>query len=100
MDSILLIISNANIVTLRIFSAIIIPIGRLLRIHLNPFYYQEMVDRSHLVVCCVEHNSAGAYKTVEYARRRGKEIINLADCPQTPYFPTISLPFLSILREW
>lgn len=55
MDSILLIISNVNIVNLRIFSAIIIPIGRLLRILLNPFYYREMVDRSHLVVCCVEY---------------------------------------------
>lgn len=80
----MLIILNANIVTLRIFSAIIIPIGRLLRIHLNPFYYQEMVDRSHLVVCCVEYYSGGAYQTVEYARRKGKEVINLADCPHMP----------------
>ena len=39
----------------------------------------EMVDRSRLVVCCIEHDSGGAYQTVQYARKQRKQIINLAD---------------------
>ncbi|MGN0593411.1 MAG: hypothetical protein ACI4JQ_09205 [Ruminococcus sp.] len=39
----------------------------------------EMVDRSHLVVCCIEHDSGGAYQTVQYARKQQKRIVNLAD---------------------
>ena len=35
-----------------------------------------MVDRSDLVVCCVQHNSGGAYKTIQYAMKQGKEVIN------------------------
>ena len=35
-----------------------------------------MVDRSNLVVCCVQHNSGGAYKTIQYAMKQGKEVIN------------------------
>lgn len=30
---------------------------------------KAMVDRSDLVVCCIEHNSGGAYKTIEYAKK-------------------------------
>ena len=37
-----------------------------------------MVDRSDLVVCCIQHNSGGAYKTVQYAQKCKKEIINLS----------------------
>ena len=33
-----------------------------------------MVDRSDLVVCCIQHQSGGAYKTVQYARREGKRL--------------------------
>lgn len=44
----------------------------------------QMVDRSDLVVCCIEHYSGGAYQTVEYARRQGKEIVNLAVRLDTP----------------
>lgn len=39
---------------------------------------RQMVDRSDLVVFCVEHNSGGAYQTLCYAKRQGKSIINLA----------------------
>lgn len=39
-----------------------------------------MVDRSDLVVCCIQHNSGGAYKTVQYAIKQGKQVRNLADC--------------------
>lgn len=40
---------------------------------------RAMVDRSDLVVCCIEHGSGGAYRTMEYAHRQGIETINLAD---------------------
>lgn len=39
-----------------------------------------MVDRSDLVVCCIQHKSGGAYKTVQYAEKQGKQVRNLADC--------------------
>ena len=37
-----------------------------------------MVDRSDLVVCCIQHNDGGAYRTVRYAEKMGKKIINLS----------------------
>lgn len=40
---------------------------------------RNMVDRSDLVVCCIQHKSGGAYRTVKYAEKQGKRIINLAD---------------------
>ena len=40
---------------------------------------RNMVDRSDLIVCCIQHNYGGAYKTIEYAMKKDKEIINLAD---------------------
>lgn len=40
---------------------------------------RSMVDRSDLVVCCIQHNSGGAYKTVKYALNNGFEVCNLAD---------------------
>ena len=39
-----------------------------------------MVDRSDLVVCCIQHKSGGAYKTVQYAVKQGKQVRNLSDC--------------------
>ncbi len=36
-----------------------------------------MVDRSDLVVCCIQHKSGGAYKTVQYAIKNGKRIVYL-----------------------
>lgn len=40
---------------------------------------RNMVDRSDLVVCCIQHKSGGAYKTIQYAEKQGKRIINLID---------------------
>lgn len=40
---------------------------------------RSMVDRSDLVVCCIQHNSGGAYKTVQYAVKQNKKIINIAE---------------------
>jgi len=39
---------------------------------------RSMVDRSDLVICCIQHNSGGAYKTVQYAKKQGKRTVNLA----------------------
>ena len=39
---------------------------------------RNMIDRSDLVICYVEHNSGGAYQTMQYALKQEKEIINLA----------------------
>jgi len=39
----------------------------------------EMIDRSDLVVCYVERKSGGAYQSVQYARKKGKKTINLAE---------------------
>ena len=41
--------------------------------------YSNLVDRSDLIVCCIQRKSGGAYKTMQYAEKRGKCIINLAD---------------------
>ncbi|MCM1227013.1 MAG: hypothetical protein NC320_06245 [Clostridium sp.] len=38
-----------------------------------------MDDRSDLVVCCIHHISGGAYRTVQYAKRYKKKIINLSE---------------------
>ena len=39
---------------------------------------RSMVDRSDLVVCYVDHHSGGAFQTMQYAQKCGKEVINLA----------------------
>ena len=39
-----------------------------------------MVDRPDLVVCCIQHKSGGAYMTMQYAKKQGKQVRNLADC--------------------
>ena len=38
-----------------------------------------IVDRSDLVICCIQRKSGGAYQAVRYAEKRGKKIVNLAD---------------------
>lgn len=38
---------------------------------------EAMVDRADLVVVCVKNNSGGAYRTLKYAEKNGKRIINL-----------------------
>ena len=40
---------------------------------------REMVDRSDLVVCCIERKQGGAYQTIRYAEKQGKRIINVAE---------------------
>jgi len=39
-----------------------------------------MIDRSDLVVCCIQHKGGGAYRTMQYAKKQGKQVRNLADC--------------------
>lgn len=41
---------------------------------------RSMVDRSDLVVCCIQHKSGGAYRSMQYAKKQGKQVRNLADC--------------------
>lgn len=38
-----------------------------------------IVDHSDLVLCCIQHNSGGAYKTMQYALKQGRQVINLAN---------------------
>ena len=40
---------------------------------------RNMVDRSDLVICCIQHERGGAYQTIRYAKKEGKNIINLID---------------------
>ena len=39
---------------------------------------RAMVDRADLVICCIQHKSGGAYKTVQYAQKQGLTVINIA----------------------
>ena len=39
---------------------------------------REMADRADLVICYIEQEKGGAWQAVEYARKQGKPIINLA----------------------
>ena len=43
---------------------------------------RSMVDRSDLVIFCIEHNSGGAYQTMRYAKKAGAKIMNLPDVPR------------------
>ncbi len=38
---------------------------------------KHIVDRSDLIIFCVEHKSGGAYLTMRYAINQGKQIINI-----------------------
>ena len=40
---------------------------------------RAMIDRSDLIICYIGHNSGGAYQSVQYALKQGKEVINLSD---------------------
>ncbi len=40
---------------------------------------RSMVDRSDLVIFCVERESGGAYQTLQYAQKQEKKIVNLAE---------------------
>lgn len=39
---------------------------------------RSMVDSSDLVVCYIDHPSGGAFRTMQYAQKCGKIVINLA----------------------
>ena len=39
---------------------------------------REMVDRSDLIICYIEENTGGAWRSVKYAIEQEKRIINLA----------------------
>ena len=45
---------------------------------------REMVDRSDLVIFCVERSSGGAYQTMKYAIKNQKNIINLCSDDKEP----------------
>ena len=38
---------------------------------------KNIIDRSQLVICAINHTSGGAYKAIRYAEEQHKEIINL-----------------------
>jgi len=38
-----------------------------------------MTERSDLILCYIERENGGAYKAVQYAKKLGKEVINLAE---------------------
>jgi len=40
---------------------------------------RAMVDRSDLVVFCIQHEKGGAWQTMKYANKQGKNYINLND---------------------
>lgn len=40
---------------------------------------RAMVDRSDMVIFCVERESGGAYTTMRYAKKNGTQLINLAE---------------------
>ena len=39
---------------------------------------RQMVERADLIVCCIDHESGGAYQAIQYAKKQNKKIINLA----------------------
>lgn len=40
---------------------------------------KKMIDRSDLVICCIQHKSGGAYRTVQYAKKQQCSVLNLAE---------------------
>ena len=40
---------------------------------------RAMVDKSDLVVFCIQHEKGGAWQTMKYAKKQGKTYINLND---------------------
>lgn len=38
-----------------------------------------MVERADLILCCIERKKGGAWQTVRYAMKQGKDVINLAN---------------------
>ncbi len=42
---------------------------------------RQMVDRSTLIICCVDRKNGGAYRTMNYAKSQGKQVLNLGVLP-------------------
>lgn len=40
---------------------------------------REMIERSDMVICYVTHKSGGAYRSMQYAKKQDKKVINVAD---------------------
>lgn len=40
---------------------------------------RDMVNRSDMVVFCIQHESGGAWQTMKYAQKQGKQYINVND---------------------
>ena len=40
---------------------------------------REMVDRSNLIVFCIQHESGGAWQTMKYVKKQGISCVNLND---------------------
>ena len=47
--------------------------------HVLEVVADEIRRDSSVVVCCIQHKSGGAYRTIQYAEKQGKKIVNLAD---------------------
>lgn len=43
---------------------------------------RDMIDRADLVLCYIKRQKGGAWKSVQYAIKQGKTVINLAEEPQ------------------
>lgn len=43
---------------------------------------REMIDKSNLVIFCIQHESGGAWQTMQYAKRKGNPYLNLNDFPE------------------
>jgi hypothetical protein len=41
------------------------------------YYIWDSQKKCDLVVGCIQHNSGGAYKAVKYAKKSGREVINI-----------------------
>ena len=40
---------------------------------------RNMVDRSNLVVCCIQRKKGGAYTTIKYAEKQNRLVLNVAE---------------------
>lgn len=40
---------------------------------------REMVDKADFIICYIEEKHGGAYRTIQYAKKQRKSIINLAE---------------------
>ena len=40
---------------------------------------RSMVDRADMIICYVNRDEGGAYQTIQYAKKQGKTVINLAE---------------------